>query len=110
MASPTELIAIIVPKPGKADRVIELLLEVSKYVVDNEPDTLKYHIHLESNKKTGVEEVIILETYKDKKALAAHGESAAFKNLEKKLTEEDLVAAPLQLKFIKPVGGFASRL
>jgi quinol monooxygenase YgiN len=45
-----------------------------------------------------------------KAALGAHGSSKEFKAFQKKLAEEDLVGAPMQLKFVKAVGGFASRL
>jgi quinol monooxygenase YgiN len=108
---------------------VELLNEVSKYVEKNEPGTLKYQINKEVNKKSGVEEVIMIErsvpfsnsaalrdrsdipqSYKDKAALGAHGSSKEFKAFQKKLQEEDLVGGPMQLKFVKDVGGFASRL
>jgi hypothetical protein len=42
--------------------VVELLQEVSEYVKKNEPDTLKYEINLEVNKKSGAEQVIMIET------------------------------------------------
>lgn len=77
MSSQIELIAIISPKAGKVDRVssldilplictynpqvVELLNEVSKYVHNNEPGTLKYQIIRELNKKTGVEQIIMME-------------------------------------------------
>jgi hypothetical protein len=77
---------------------------------------------VEVNKKSGVEEVIMLErlisttcveswlnisSYKDKAALGAHGSSAAFKAFRKKLKDEGLPGAPMQLKFVKQAGGFA---
>jgi quinol monooxygenase YgiN len=49
-------------------------------------------------------------SYKDKAAIAAHGGSKEFKAFGKKLKDEDLIAAPMQLKFLKSVGGFSSRL
>ena len=49
-------------------------------------------------------------SYKDKAALGAHGSSDQFKAFQKKLTDEDLVGAPMQLKFVKTVGGFVTRL
>jgi hypothetical protein len=78
MSSQIDLIAIISPKAGKVERVritslssnpslahlsqvVELLNEVSKYVQNNEPGTTKYQINVEVNKKSGVEEVIMLE-------------------------------------------------
>lgn len=44
---------------------MELLQGVSQYVKDNEPDTLRYEIVRQVNKKSGVEEVIMLERYLD---------------------------------------------
>ena len=44
-------------------QVVELLQGVAEYIIKNEPDTLKYQIHREVNKKTGVDEVIVLETF-----------------------------------------------
>lgn len=78
MSSRIDLIAIIYPKAGKVDRVrkpahmagfhitntgqvVELLSEVSEYVKASEPGTTRYQITREVNKKSGVEEVIMLE-------------------------------------------------
>lgn len=49
-------------------------------------------------------------SYKDKAALNAHGSSETFKKFGKTLKEEDLVGAPMELKFVKQAGGFVSRL
>lgn len=49
-------------------------------------------------------------SYKDKAALGAHGSSKSFKAFQKKMQEEGLVGAPMQLKFVKDAGGFSSRL
>jgi hypothetical protein len=40
-------------------------------------------------------------------ALGVHGSSDAFKAFQKTLKDEDLVGAPMQLKFMKEAGGFA---
>jgi quinol monooxygenase YgiN len=48
--------------------------------------------------------------YKSKAALRVHGTSKEFKAFQKKLQDEGLVEAPTQLKFVKPAGGFMSRL
>jgi hypothetical protein len=42
--------------------------------------------------------------------MGVHGSSKEFKAFQKKMAEEDLVGAPMQLKFVKDVGGFTSRL
>ncbi|CZT05192.1 hypothetical protein WAI453_005477 [Rhynchosporium graminicola] len=104
MSSQIDIIAILFPKPGKADRIVELLNEVSGYVKANEPGTLKYQV------TRGKDEVIMIESYKDKAALGDHGSSKTFKSFQKQMQEEDLVARPMQLKMLKDAGGFASRL
>jgi quinol monooxygenase YgiN len=48
-----------------------------------------------------------LSRYKSKAAMGAHGSSKEFKAFQKKMAEEGLIAAPMQLKFVKAVGGFA---
>jgi len=107
--SQIDLIATIPCVPGKADRVVELLKEMAEYVKANEPDVLRYHINVET-RKNGEQDVIMLETYKNKEALGSHGSSKEFKAFQKKLAAEGLVAGPMQLKKVKPAGGFASRL
>ena len=80
MSGQIDLIAILTPKAGKAPRVrfqplchptphlhvpfqiVELLNEVSSYIQSNEPGTTRYQINVEVNKKSGVEEVILLES------------------------------------------------
>jgi len=88
--SRVDLIAILTPKPGKTDRVVEVFIETAKQIEQSEPGTLKYQINREVNKKKGVEEVVVVESYENNKALAAHAASSTFKALSKKLKEEDL--------------------
>lgn len=42
--------------------------------------------------------------------MGIHASSKEFKAAQKKMKEEDLVTGPTQLKFVKDVGGFSSRL
>jgi quinol monooxygenase YgiN len=56
------------------------------------------------------ERELISDRYKSKAAMGAHGNSKEFKAFQKKLADEDLVGGPMQLKLVKFVGGFASRL
>ncbi|TVY50578.1 hypothetical protein LCER1_G007937 [Lachnellula cervina] len=116
MASQIDLVAIISPKPGKTDRVIELLQEVAEYIKNNEHGTLKYNITRSFNKQSGVDEIIMIEMfafaasafgYKDKAAMLAHGSSKEFTAFQRKIQEEGLVGAPMQLKITKPAGGFS---
>ncbi|KAG9240205.1 hypothetical protein BJ878DRAFT_527527 [Calycina marina] len=104
--SQVDLIAVITVKPGKAERVVELLKELAVFVKENEPETLRYHINLDSKK----DQIIMLETYASKAAMGAHGQSKEFKAFQQKLADEDLVGGPMELKATKAMGGFESRL
>lgn len=42
-------------------QVIELLTTMAKFVQENEPKTLKYQLHREINKKSGVDDIVMLE-------------------------------------------------
>lgn len=84
MSSQVDLIAILTPKAGKMDRVrndntrtckmtcpnadvlsfcqvIELIHGIAEYVQKNETGTLKYQMNREVNKKSGLEEIIMIE-------------------------------------------------
>ncbi|KUJ19770.1 uncharacterized protein LY89DRAFT_611580 [Mollisia scopiformis] len=107
MSSNMNIIVTLCPKSGKADRVVELLQGVAAYVKENEPQTLRYEISRQANKKTGDEEVIMVESYKDKAALNTHGSSETFKKFNKTLEDEGLIGAPAQFKFVRAAGGFS---
>ncbi|KAF3046394.1 hypothetical protein E8E12_007374 [Didymella heteroderae] len=105
---PIDIIAIISPKAGKADRVEELLLTAAKAVKANEPGTLRYHLQREIKGDAPV--FVMLETYKDQASIAAHAKSPDFKALGKTLKSEDLLAEPMRVIFTKEAGGYASKL
>ncbi|KAF1948938.1 hypothetical protein CC80DRAFT_485268 [Byssothecium circinans] len=105
---PFDVIALIYPKPGKADRVEELLKTAAAAVKANEPGTLKYQINRETNGDAPT--FIMLETYKDQTALKVHGGTDYFKDMGRKMKQEELLAAPMKVLFTKEVGGFASKL
>lgn len=48
--------------PLTKPKVVELLTEMSTYVHEHELGTTRYQITREVNKKSGVEEIIMLET------------------------------------------------
>ncbi|PSN59499.1 antibiotic biosynthesis monooxygenase-like protein [Corynespora cassiicola Philippines] len=108
MSSPIDIVAIITPKPGKADRVQELLTAAAASVKANEPGTLRYHLHRESKGDKPI--FIMLETYKDQQALGAHAASSSFKEMGRTFKKEDLLAEPMRVHFTKEVGGYASKL
>ncbi|PVI03752.1 hypothetical protein DM02DRAFT_587373 [Periconia macrospinosa] len=105
---PIDVIAILSPKPGKADRVEELLKDVSVSVKANEPGTLKYQINRET--KGDAPSIVMIETYKDQAALQAHGSSDYFKKMGLVFQKEDLLAGPMKLLFTKETGGFVSKI
>ncbi|KAF2635350.1 hypothetical protein P280DRAFT_437293 [Massarina eburnea CBS 473.64] len=102
------IIALLSPKPGMIDRVEELLKETAIAVKANEPGTLKYQIHRET--KGDAPAIIMLEMYKDRASLQAHGTSEDFKNLERAFKKEELLASPMKVLFTKESGGFPSKL
>jgi quinol monooxygenase YgiN len=53
---------------------------------------------------------VLWNRYKDKAALVAHGKTGYFQAFSKRLAADNLVAAPLQVKMIKPFAGYSSRL
>lgn len=57
-----------------------------------------------------VHEVLTLCRYKDKAAVGAHMSSKEMKTFQKVLKDEDLLGGSMQLKNLKTVGGFSSRL
>ncbi|KAF2627825.1 ABM-domain-containing protein [Macroventuria anomochaeta] len=103
-----DIVAVISPKAGYADRVEELLLQAAKAVKANEPGTLKYHLQRETKSDAPV--FVMLETYKDQASIAAHAKSPDFKALGKTLKQEDLLAEPMRVIFTKEAGGYASKL
>ncbi|KAJ4345605.1 uncharacterized protein N0V89_011738 [Didymosphaeria variabile] len=108
MSAPFDVIAILKPKPGKADRVVELLQIAADSVKAKEPGTLRYQINRET--KGDAPSIVMLETYKDQASLQAHGSSDHFKEMGKSFKEEDLLAEPMSVLFTKDVGGFVSKL
>lgn len=102
---PIDIVAIITAKPGKGDRVQELLSKAAEEVKAKEPGVLRYHV----NRAKG-DELIVLETYQDKAALDAHGKAEHFRNFGRALKKEDLVAGPPKVYITKAVGGYTSKL
>ncbi|KAJ4288150.1 hypothetical protein N0V90_012167 [Kalmusia sp. IMI 367209] len=108
MSTPFDVIAILTPKPGKADRVEELLRTTAESVKAKEPGTLRYQINRET--KGDAPTIVMLETYKDQASLQAHGTSDYFKEMGRAIKKEDLLAEPMKILFTKDVGGYVSKL
>jgi hypothetical protein len=48
--------------------------------------------------------------YADQSAYDAHSKTADFQNLVKVFKDEELLSGPLVIKYLKPIGGFESKL
>ncbi|EUC41709.1 hypothetical protein COCMIDRAFT_105447 [Bipolaris oryzae ATCC 44560] len=108
MSRPLEIVAIVQPKPGKVERVQELLTEAAKIVKETEPGVLRYHLHREIKGTTP--RFVMLEKYENQAALDTHVKSDIGVRLGKTFKEEDLVESPMKVIFVKSVGGYASKL
>ncbi|KAF2111353.1 antibiotic biosynthesis monooxygenase-like protein [Lophiotrema nucula] len=103
-----DIIAIISPKAGKADRVQELLETAAAAVKANEPGTLRYHLQRETKGEAPV--FVMLETYKDQDSLKQHAGSKDFKAMGNAFKDEGLLKEPMKVLFTKSVAGYASKL
>ncbi|KAI9821323.1 MAG: hypothetical protein M1827_004059 [Pycnora praestabilis] len=108
-----DLVAIISPKEGKVDRehqVVQLLESFGSSIQKNEPGALKFQIHREvSPSASGSDDIVMIEKYANQSAYDNHPTTPEFQNMVKTLIGEDLLAAPMVSKTVRPVGGFASR-
>ncbi|KAJ5668029.1 uncharacterized protein N7477_006599 [Penicillium maclennaniae] len=86
--------AVLTPKPEKFDEVAALVTEVTKQVQENEPNTLLYYAFQDKT------EIIIVERYKDQRAVQAHTKAPYFRDFAAKLP--GLLAKPWELR----AGGF----
>lgn len=110
MSSEIHAVAIITPKPGKFDEVVEGLKALTDYVEANEPGVLRYQMHKQLNTTDGAECIVFIEVFKDKETLDAHRKGPVYTALQERAKgEENLLAAPIDVKVLQSIGGFASR-
>ncbi|KAL5323041.1 hypothetical protein ACEPPN_007569 [Leptodophora sp. 'Broadleaf-Isolate-01'] len=103
-----QVVAILTPAPGKESRLKELLIGLAEKVSKNEKDVSKYQVFEQFNSE-GVNVLVVEETYDNQAAFDAHFKTEYFQALGEAVKGEALVTAPIDIKTIKPVGGFASR-
>ncbi|KUJ14981.1 uncharacterized protein LY89DRAFT_589396 [Mollisia scopiformis] len=108
MSSEVHVVAIITPAPGKETRVRELLSGLADNVKKHETDVSKYQL-FEQYDGQGGNVFVVEEIYKDKSTYDAHFKTEYFQKLGEIFPKEGVLAAPLDIKTIKPVGGFATR-
>lgn len=106
--SEIHVVAIITPAPGKEARVGELLKDLANNVKKNESDVSKYQLFEQINGE-GTNVFVVEETYKDQATYDAHFKTDYFTALGATIQKENLLAAGLDIKTIKPIGGFGSR-
>ncbi|MCJ1468544.1 hypothetical protein MMC07_007173 [Pseudocyphellaria aurata] len=110
MSEKIDVIAILTPKEGKLDYVLEMLKQLAQSVHDNEPTALRYQVTREVNVQDGSEDIVMIEQYSNMAAFEQHVKTESFQELTRRAKEEDVLAKPMILKVVKPVAGFASRL
>ncbi|KAE9369223.1 hypothetical protein N431DRAFT_427427 [Stipitochalara longipes BDJ] len=108
MSGEVHVVAIITPASGKEKRLGELLTNLANNVKQNEKDVPKYHLFEQYNGK-GTNVFVVEEIYSSQSAYDAHFKTDYFQALGETIGKEGLLAAELDIKTIKPIGGFASR-
>jgi quinol monooxygenase YgiN len=68
----------------------------------------RYNITREVNTK-GEPQFIVIEQYTNQDAVKVHGSAEPFKAMGRTFRKEGLLAKPLAVLFVKPIGGFDSR-
>jgi len=109
MSTEVHVVALLTPAPGKHDRLKELLTNLANNVQSSETGATKYQVFEQVNGE-GINVLVVEETYKDQAAFDGHFKTPYFTALAKAIPEENLVAAPLDIKTIKPFAGFVSRI
>lgn len=104
MSQEIELVAVLTPTSGQADRVLELMSGVAKKVLEKEPGTLKYHLLKQMGENP---KVLVVEKYKDSAALKAHGQFPEFKDMNRTFKKEGLLNGTTQIFAAKGVAGFS---
>lgn len=83
------------------DQIREGLQALAKNVHDNEPNCSRYQIYEQTNAEGGnVPQFVVVEEYADKAAFDHHLSTQAFKDLGARVEKEDLLAKPLDIKFV----------
>ncbi|QDS70684.1 hypothetical protein FKW77_001404 [Venturia effusa] len=99
------LIAILSPKPGKKERVVELMRKIVDGVIANEMGALQYEMF--EDLKT--HEICFVEKYADGAAQKFHENTQYFKESIGALVQEDLLSKDYELRFCKTLAGFQVR-
>ncbi|OJI87473.1 hypothetical protein ASPTUDRAFT_81002 [Aspergillus tubingensis CBS 134.48] len=93
-----DIVAVLTPKPGKLDRVAELLTKLTACVKKNEPGVLSFHLYKDFDRETGQEELVLVEKYVNKEAYDLHAELPDFQAMHATFRAEELMAKPILIK------------
>ncbi|KAF2435965.1 hypothetical protein EJ08DRAFT_645630 [Tothia fuscella] len=99
------VIAVLSPKPGKKQRVIELLTTLVNGVTAHEPKTLQYEMHTQIDS----DDIVMIEKYVDVEARLIHRDQPHFMEMFKVIANEKLLSQDLELRVLKKIAGFANR-
>jgi len=106
--APIHATAIITPAPGKEARLREILTDLANNVEKHESQVRKYQVFEQYDGDNG-NVFVVQELYEDEATYEAHFKTSYFTELGKRLPEEGVLGAPLDIKKIKPFAGFPSR-
>ncbi|KAI5777595.1 hypothetical protein EDC01DRAFT_635508 [Geopyxis carbonaria] len=102
-----DIIATLTPKPGKLDRVVELLSNLTTAVKANEHGVTSFHLYEDFDAAhPDQRQLVLVEKYKDMEAYDAHAETPEFKAMHKIFKGEELMERPIIIKSVKPIRGF----
>ncbi|OBT98687.1 hypothetical protein VE01_03316 [Pseudogymnoascus verrucosus] len=104
------VVAIITPAPGKEELVKSLLADFANTVKTNEPNAVRYLVLEQYDGHEGeLCKLVVQETYHTQEAFDEHFKTEHFAALGKLIGEGGLLARPLDIKKVRPFGGFESR-
>ncbi|KAF4303991.1 hypothetical protein SLS57_005313 [Botryosphaeria dothidea] len=101
-----DIVATLTPKPGKLDRVVELLTNLTSVVEKNEPGVQSFHLYKDFDAAVGNEQLVLVEKYADKGAYDFHDTTPEFKAMHERFRKEELLACNITIKSVKPLVGF----
>ncbi|KAL3421019.1 hypothetical protein PVAG01_07464 [Phlyctema vagabunda] len=101
-----DIIATLTPRPGKIDRVAELLTNLTAVVQKKEPGVFSFHLYRDFDQEKGKEQLVLVEKYADKAAYDFHSDVPEFQAMHATFKLEDLMEVPIIIKSVKPVAGF----
>jgi quinol monooxygenase YgiN len=106
-----EIVAIVTPANGKETELEALLKELTSGVWKHKPDVERYLAYKVTGRQhtDGPAEFVVVERFKDEATFDAHIALDYFKDIGRRMAEQQLLAKPLNLMKVVSIGGFDSR-